>query len=715
MVLPLLLLLLLFVFAACGQDDIYENLSDGTYEAEIRALDSLKSVLNQDFSTENFDQAIFQVKELTEADTTSVLYVYGLMYQGWFHSTFQRYDQARYYFTKGYGEAEQAGLWELEIELAPAALFMYTTLTELEKARQLYLRLLNLRAQYSFNMRQENLFKAAQAMWLQSQNQMAEALEVYFEVVEWFENEGDEFYISSMYNSIGLVLSQTGNYEEALEWFEKALERQYKRQNVENIDRTLNNMGYVYRRLGDFDRAIMFLNDAKTFNEARGRNLSVVRNLYNIGQAYALSERWDQALATFQDGYEISAANDLKPGMAFHQFGIATVSYETGRPAAETLVILNELAELMDRHTIRANAADVFRMLHELEEAVGNYEASLHWYKRYHEQVLLTDAEERKLAIENVLIQNQLEREKAENAFLRDTLELKRQAEISFILILLVLLLLIAVAVGFLMYYRYSSNELQVVNQQLLSQSESIASKNKQLQELAQERQRLINVIIHDLRNPLSVIESLDELFDPSDAQEAAEMKDIMLQSAQKMRQLVNSLLTIFEAESADISRELKPVSIHQMLQKIVHEYRLLADKKNIQIVCEADEITAVSHRATLNSIVTNLLSNAIKYSYPDTTVTVNLRKQSDSWTLRVRDQGQGFLENERDKVFSLFAKLSAKPTAGESSVGVGLYAVKTSTERLGGSVEINWAYQDGAEFVCTFPINTEKTVAHDA
>lgn len=704
-------MLLVGLASACTLADRKLEIPEQLYAAEIQMLDSLSAVLNLDFSKELFEEVIAQTRSLTQADSLSPLYAYGLMYEAWFNATFQRYQQAQQLFAIGYEKSEALGLWHLEVQMAPAAVFMFVNLAEPERARQIYQRLLSLRAEHQFDSRQQNLFKTAQATWLQSQNQMAEALELYFEVVDWFENVGDAFYISSIYNSIGLVLSQTGNYEGALVWFRKALDRQYVQQHVENIDRTLNNMGFVYRRLGDYERAIEYLNAAKLVNEEHGRTLSVIRNLYNIGRAYAQSEAWDQALATFQEGYELSAANELKPGLAFHQFGIATVSYEKGDPPAVTLGILYGLEAMMLRNNIRSNAVEVYRMLHELEEASGNYAASLRWYKLYHEQVLLTDAEERKLAIENVLIQNQLEREKEENQYLRKSIELKRQAELSFILILMVLLLLIAVALGFLLFYRYSSTELKKANNQLLSQSESISAQNQRLEELAQERQRLINTIIHDLRNPLSIIESLDELFDPRDPEGCAEMKEIMSQSAVKMRQIVNSLLTVFEAESTDISNQLSELEIDQLIQDIVQEFRPLAAKKNIELLCRAEPLKMVSHAPSLNSIASNLISNAVKYSYPGNKVTVTVKREGENWVLRVRDQGPGFLESERTKVFSLFAKLSAQPTGGESSIGVGLYAVKLSTERLGGQAALNWEYKDGAEFICTFPLRLPEQV----
>lgn len=707
----LISLLVLSWAGACTLADHGREEPVQLFASEIQTLDSLAVVLNENFSFELFDEVINQTRSLTRSDSLSPLYAYGLMYEAWFNATFQRYEQAEQLFAAGFEKSSTFGLWQLEVEMAPAAVFMFVNLTEQERARQIYERLLVLNVAHDFDQRQQNLFKTAQATWYRSQNQIAEALELYLEAIAWFEAQDEQFYISSIYNSIGLVLTQTSNYEDALEWFNRALERQQEFRDVENIDRTLNNMGYAYRMLGEYDRAIETLNMARQINEENGRNLSVIRNLYNIGQSYTRLRAWDEALATFRQGYDLSTDHNLKPGIAFHLFGIATVYYERGDSAEQALSVLLELADVLERNNMRTNALNTYRMLYSLEQQAGNPEAALNWFTLYHEQVLLSNAEERKLAIENVLIQNQLEREMAENQHLRDTIELKRQAEFSFILIMLVLLLLTVAAFGFVMFYRYSTTELQNVNKQLLAQSDSISAKNQQLEELALERQRLINVIIHDLRNPLSVIESLQELIDPDDPEGYKEMKDILLQSAVKMRQIVNSLLTVFEAESADIANEMQLTDIEAHIHATVKEFAPLAAQKKMEIKCDTEPVSAVTHPGSLSSIVSNLVSNAIKYSYPDSVITIEVKKQSDSWVLKVRDQGQGFMESERTKVFGLFAKLSSKPTGNENSTGVGLFSVRLTTEKLGGRAALNWEYKDGAEFICTFPLNISEQV----
>lgn len=683
------------------------------YEAEVHKLDSLALVLVENFSSEKYEEVVAQVREIAGADTLSPLYAYGLMYQGWFNASFQRYGQAKTYFIRGFELAAEHDLWQLEVKMGPIAISMFNNLSEEERSGQLYQRLIELRLEHPFDERQQNLFRLAQALWFQSQNQMAEALELYLDIVTYFERINDPFFLSNVYNSIGLVLSLTDNLDEALIWFEKTLEQQYRQRDVQNIARTLNNLGNIYRLQDDHQRAIDSLRSAKAINLQNGRHLSVIRNLYNMGMSYVKLGNWDEALAAFREGYDLSEIHDLTPGLVYNQFGIASVYYERGGQPAQTRELFYEFAEVMDRTGIRVNALATYRILHELEETAGNFDAALRWYKLYHAQVIENDERERRLAIENVLIQNQLEREQAENLFLRETLDLKRQAEYYFILILLILLILIAASVGFVMYYRYSSRELQSANDQLSNQSESIREQNKQLEAFAMERQRLINVIIHDLRNPLSVMESLEDLIDPNDPDSWVEMKEILRMSGEKMRSIVDSLLTVFEAETADIKGEMCEIAIDEVVREVITGYEQLAHKKQMQIKARLDAFTANTHEVTLNRIVSNLVSNAVKYADPETEIFVGLSVNETDWVLTVRDCGQGFDDSEKDKVFSLFAKLSSQPTAGESSVGIGLYSVKTSAERLGGRVELNWDYKQGAEFICTFPL-VEVSVAEN-
>ena len=99
-----------------------------------------------------------------------------------------------------------------------------------------------------------------------------------------------------------------------------------------------------------------------------------------------------------------------------------------------------------------------------------------------------------------------------------------------------------------------------------------------------------------------------------------------------------------------------------------------------------------------------NLVSNAVKFSPSGTTVTINVEKLEDIVRCTVADQGPGISKEDQEKLFKKFARLTAKPTAGESSTGLGLSITKRLTEDMNGTIRCESQEGKGAAFILEFP-----------
>ena len=101
------------------------------------------------------------------------------------------------------------------------------------------------------------------------------------------------------------------------------------------------------------------------------------------------------------------------------------------------------------------------------------------------------------------------------------------------------------------------------------------------------------------------------------------------------------------------------------------------------------------------------MISNALKFSNKDSLVDIQIRNDSDHVQVAVSDQGPGILESEEDRLFKKFAKLTAKPTGGEGSTGLGLALVKRYVEMLHGQVWYERTPRIGATFVVELPVKS--------
>ncbi len=232
----------------------------------------------------------------------------------------------------------------------------------------------------------------------------------------------------------------------------------------------------------------------------------------------------------------------------------------------------------------------------------------------------------------------------------------------------------------------------------------------QRLQELNEEKNGLLSIAAHDLRNPLTNVLGLVDLIreEIGDSQtETRENLDLIRGTATHMLRLVKDLLDVNAIELG--GRELHPetLSLCDIAASVVDQTRRRAASKGQKIHLElATSACSVSMdpEAALQ-VVDNLVSNAVKYSPPGKTIWLRVKSSGQKVSLEVEDEGPGLTEQDLTRVFSKFARLSSKPTGGESSTGLGLSIVKSLVEASGGRVWVESPPAKGAKFILELPM----------
>ncbi len=251
------------------------------------------------------------------------------------------------------------------------------------------------------------------------------------------------------------------------------------------------------------------------------------------------------------------------------------------------------------------------------------------------------------------------------------------------------------------------AREIELVNTQLHEQ-------NVQLQALNNEKNEFLGMAAHDLKNPLTSImmnASMTRQYigrmKPQDI--VAQMEHIE-RTAKRMRDIVTNLLDINAIESGKFHFDLKPVNIAELIQGVVEEYQPRAQEKSIKMTVDFElqdtPILVIADANALVEVMENLVSNAVKYSPHNKNVWVRIRRHSapHRTCVLVQDEGPGLTEEDKSKLFGKFARLSARPTGGEHSTGLGLSIVKRMVEAMGGTVRCESAYGNGATFIVELP-----------
>jgi signal transduction histidine kinase len=206
-------------------------------------------------------------------------------------------------------------------------------------------------------------------------------------------------------------------------------------------------------------------------------------------------------------------------------------------------------------------------------------------------------------------------------------------------------------------------------------------------------KNEILGTVAHDLKNPLGVIlgrtEMLTELIGAEAARESivAQVEHIR-EATRRLTSMVDHLISDAMADAFDISIRREPVDLAALVSEVAEANRPMAQNKQQAIeVSMPSSRTAMCDADRMREAIDNLVSNAIKYSPIGGRIALQVDSDDDNTLIRISDEGAGLSPEDLGRLFGRFQRLSAKPTAGESSTGLGLSIVKKIVDMHGGAV----------------------------
>lgn len=248
---------------------------------------------------------------------------------------------------------------------------------------------------------------------------------------------------------------------------------------------------------------------------------------------------------------------------------------------------------------------------------------------------------------------------------------------------------------------------------ELISRVELHASARRtrrQLEKVVREKNRLLEIVAHDLKNPLSGIQfAASMLSENGDLPPASRdhLVGSILDSTKRAFEIVASLLETRGLEEAKASIVKDTVCLREHALKAAENFDQHSRRKKIvlDLRTEPESIRVVGESRSLLCCLENLISNAIKFSPGKSQVRIDVSRTPDSGVFKIEDDGPGILDEELNQLFGKFTRLSARPTAGEASTGMGLHVVHELVQVMGGSVSYERRESGGARFVITLPL----------
>jgi signal transduction histidine kinase len=263
----------------------------------------------------------------------------------------------------------------------------------------------------------------------------------------------------------------------------------------------------------------------------------------------------------------------------------------------------------------------------------------------------------------------------------------------------------------------------EIIRQQTVILAENnteLTLKNARLEVLDLEKTELMGIAAHDLKNPITGIllatgiirhrlQDLEEKYLPVAMEKIIGKLSDIDATAERMLDIINKLLNVNRIESGALTIQSVEFSLGTIVEAVVDFYAEHARPKNITLRLEnqASEAQILADPQFVQEIIENLVSNAVKYSPPSLPIDVRLLAQGSTVRFEVQDYGPGLSSDDKKRLFGKFARLSARPTGGEHSTGLGLSIVKKLTEAMQGNVWCESEVGKGATFIVELPAAT--------
>lgn len=565
----------------------------------------------------------------------------------------------------------------------------------------------------------------------------AEALKHALEAVEQYKKAGARHWIGDAFNQIGIIYDFMGMYPEAMEHYLKARDIAVELEEPESEILIANNLGILFDNMNNSEEALKYYNEVLEKAGIFDLKEDEATALNNISYIYLKNGDTTQAQAALKRSLLISKEADMRCFDIYPLEGIGSVYtalgeldsadyylhltrekalicqdlailtttykslgqlYEKQGKFTQALRSLEKSLEMARKTSIGTDLKESLKALFTFHKNRSNSTKALFYLESYQQ---LSDSlneasnaeKASKLATEYEFRKQVriLEDEQNASKAAYDAEILTRTIQNRYTLIALGLFILLAITLTRSYYL--------------------IQRQNKKLKWLNEEKNTLMGVVAHDLRNPLNMIKGLMQLITGvktvnDDEESSDKYLHLIKMSTQKMSDMIAKVLDISAIESMKVNLDMKRTNLTELLAKSSENFDLLAKKKNISIQNSFDSNT--THFANVDpsyfdQTIDNLISNAVKFSDSGEKIHLDIKSEAGSIIVSVKDEGPGISQEQQKSLFKKFKTLGAKPTSHEQSTGLGLSIVKKFVTAMDGEISCESELGAGTTFLLKF------------
>jgi two-component system sensor histidine kinase GlrK len=238
------------------------------------------------------------------------------------------------------------------------------------------------------------------------------------------------------------------------------------------------------------------------------------------------------------------------------------------------------------------------------------------------------------------------------------------------------------------------------------------------LLDLAQEKNRFLRHMSHELKTPLANIrEGTELLMDGAvgELQSAQrEVTAILRDNGMKLQRLIENLLSFSAWQAKSVGLEITEFKLRPLIKSVLENQQLTLVAQRVRLDVQVEDLTPMADRGKLRLILDNLLSNAIKFTPRGGTISIHARADRGQLIMDVMDSGPGIPAEERSRIFEAFYQGKTAQGGHVKGTGIGLSVVTEFVNAHGGGIEILEAKAGGAHFRVRLPLHPSATAARE-
>jgi signal transduction histidine kinase len=547
-----------------------------------------------------------------------------------------------------------------------------------------------------------------------SEGQLSTALDYYYKALFIAIKLKNKPFMASDYNDIGVVLQSMELYPKALEYYRKSLKLFDGAKNLNGEGTIYENIGEVMLDQKNYAKSINYLTKSIKIAKIQDDKDGLMSDYTDLGLCYGNIRRFKKALSDLDTSLQISREYKEVYNEAYTLIGFATVFnlQKDYKNAFKYAMAGQALAVKLGNISVRSNAA---LQLNKTLAGLGKFDQAYTLLKQY---IDLKDSLNNNESIQKLTSYNlelnfaAKQQHLAEQQREKDLLYRQRMSQQRLINAIFSIIILGMIAVS-VVYYRQKRKQqkingmLEEKNYEVLEQKTSIDEQAQKLNDLNTLKDRLISVLAHDLRAPLSTLRGLFDLLqdDTISHQQMLEMIPGVLKKLEYTSDFLDTLLFWINSQMENFENSAKNFFVKDIVAFEVGNYHEQAALKGIKLIDSVPEdVVASADPNSIRIVIRNLITNAIKFSSEDDTIEITAeRENAHNYVITVRDTGTGMSEEQLNKLFK--SKVNSKTgTNNESGTGMGMLFCKDLVERCSGRIWVTSKQGEGTAFSFTIP-----------